>query len=125
MGGTIRTFRRETRAYIEKRLKELCKGIADAHGAEIKIDFDLVNKYPPTINSKEETKFAANVATFAANFVSSLELIVGGYLFTKSKSIFISAPCASAIPLHNSFNLFSIYALVSLRKVLMVPPILT
>ena len=62
MGGTIRTFRRETRAYIEKRLNELCKGIADAHGAEIKIEFDLVNKYPPTINSKEETKFAANVA---------------------------------------------------------------
>ena len=62
MGGTIRTFRRETRAYIEKRLNELCIGIADAHGAEIKIEFDLVNKYPPTINSKEETKFAANVA---------------------------------------------------------------
>ena len=49
-------------AYMEKRLNELCKGIANAHGAEIKIDFDLVNKYPPTINSKEETKFAAHVA---------------------------------------------------------------
>ena len=54
MGGTIRTFRRETRAYIEKRLNELCKGIADAHGAEIKIEFDLVNKYPPTINSTKD-----------------------------------------------------------------------
>ena len=62
MGGTIRTFRKETRSYIEKRLREVCNGIAEAHGAEIKIQFDLVNKYPPTINSKKESIFAANVA---------------------------------------------------------------
>ncbi len=62
MGGTIRTFKKNTRSYIEKRLKELCSGIAAAHGAEIKIQFDLVNKYPPTINSKKESIFAANVA---------------------------------------------------------------
>jgi len=62
MGGTIRTFKKETRSYIEKRLAELCKGIAEAHGAEIKIQFDLVNKYPPTINSKKESIFASNVA---------------------------------------------------------------
>ena len=62
MGGTIRSFRKETRSYIEKRLRELCNGIAEAHGAEIKIQFDLVNKYPPTINSKKESIFAANVA---------------------------------------------------------------
>ena len=62
MGGTIRTFKKETRSYIEKRLRELCNGIAEAHGAEIKIQFDLVNKYPPTINSKNESIFAASVA---------------------------------------------------------------
>ncbi len=62
MGGTIRTFRKETRSYIEKRLREICNGIAEAHGAEIKIQFDLINKYPPTINSKKESIFAANVA---------------------------------------------------------------
>ena len=62
MGGTIRTFRKETRSFIEKRLRELCNGIAEAHGAQIKIQFDLVNKYPPTINSKNESIFAANVA---------------------------------------------------------------
>ena len=62
MGGTIRTFKKETRAHVEKRLRELCSGIAAAHGAEIEIQFDLVNKYPPTINSKKESFFAANVA---------------------------------------------------------------
>ena len=62
MGGTIRTFKKETRVHVEKRLRELCAGIAAAHGAEIKIQFDLVNKYPPTINSKKESVFAAEVA---------------------------------------------------------------
>ncbi len=62
MGGTIRTFKKDTRSYIEKRLNEICIGIAEAHGAEIKIQFDLVNKYPPTINSKKESIFASNVA---------------------------------------------------------------
>ncbi len=62
MGGTIRTFKKETRVHVEKRLRELCAGIAAAHGAEIKIQFDLVNKYPPTINSKKESVFAAKVA---------------------------------------------------------------
>jgi len=62
MGGTIRTFKKETRKFIEKRLNELCNGIAEAYGAEIKIQFDLINKYPPTINSKKESIFAGNVA---------------------------------------------------------------
>ena len=35
MGGTIRTFKKETRSFIEKRLGELCKGIAEAHGGRV------------------------------------------------------------------------------------------
>ena len=31
-------------------------------GAEAEVEFHLTNKYPPTINSKKETEFAANVA---------------------------------------------------------------
>ena len=45
MGGTIRTF--EETHHILKKTKIICAGI------EIKIQFDLVNKYPPTINSKK------------------------------------------------------------------------
>ena len=62
LGGTIRTFRPETRSFFEKKLKEISSGIAKANGAEAEVDFHLTNKYPPTINSKKESVFAANVA---------------------------------------------------------------
>ena len=62
LGGTIRTFKPETRSFFEKKLKEISSGIAKANGAEADVDFHLTNKYPPTINSKKESEFAAKVA---------------------------------------------------------------
>ncbi len=62
LGGTIRTFKPETRSFFEKKLKEISSGIAKANGAEAEVEFHLTNKYPPTINSKKESEFAANVA---------------------------------------------------------------
>ncbi|MDA7544357.1 M20 family metallopeptidase [Alphaproteobacteria bacterium] len=62
LGGTIRTFKPKTRSFFEKKLKEISSGIAKANGAEAEVDFHLTNKYPPTINSKKESEFAANVA---------------------------------------------------------------
>ena len=62
LGGTIRTFKPETRSFFEKKLKEISSGIAKANGAEAEVDFHLTNKYPPTINSKKESEFASNVA---------------------------------------------------------------
>jgi len=62
LGGTIRTFKPETRSFLEKKIYEIASGIAIANGAEAEVDFHLTNKYPPTINSKKESEFAANVA---------------------------------------------------------------
>ena len=62
LSGTIRTFKPETRSFIEKRIEEIANGIAKAHGAGANIVFDLINKYPPTINSKKESEFAAKIA---------------------------------------------------------------
>ena len=62
LSGTIRTFKPETRSFIEKRVEEIANGIAKAHGAGANIEFDLINKYPPTINSKKESEFAAKIA---------------------------------------------------------------
>tara|TARA_Y100000741_G_C18243299_1_gene554471 strand:- start:246 stop:1424 length:1179 start_codon:yes stop_codon:yes gene_type:complete len=62
LSGTIRTFKPETRKFIENKIKEISVGIAKANGANSTVQFDLTNKYPPTINSKKETEFAANVA---------------------------------------------------------------
>ena len=62
LSGTIRTFKPETRSFIAKKIEEIANGIAKAHGAGASIKFDLINKYPPTINSKKESEFAAKIA---------------------------------------------------------------
>lgn len=60
LSGTVRTFKPEIRDKIEKKIKETSSGIAKAYNAEVKINY--IRKYPPTINPKKESNFAANVA---------------------------------------------------------------
>tara|TARA_B100000579_G_C22818942_1_gene849475 strand:+ start:242 stop:1414 length:1173 start_codon:yes stop_codon:yes gene_type:complete len=60
LSGTIRTFKDDTRKIIEEKMNYTAKGIAKANGADAKITFKKL--YPATINSKEKSIFAANVA---------------------------------------------------------------
>ena len=85
LSGTIRSFKAETRSFIQKRIEEITTGISNAHGAEAKIKFDLINKYPPTINSKKETEFAADVAKNLVgdkNVITNIEPSMGGEDFS-------------------------------------------
>ena len=85
MGGTIRTFKRETRAFYEKKLNEMATGIAKANGADADVEFHLTNKYPPTINSKKESEFAASVAKKIfgeSNVNTNIEPSMGGEDFS-------------------------------------------
>ena len=96
LSGTIRTFKPETRSYIEKRIKEVSKGIASAHGADVSVQIDLINKYPPTINSKKESEFAAKVAKKTLgekNVITDIEPSMGGedfsYLLNKKPGSYL------------------------------------
>ena len=96
LGGTIRTFKPETRSFFEKKLKEISSGIAKANGAEAEVDLHLTNKYPPTINSKRESQFAANVAKnfFGENNVDTdIDPSMGGedfsYLLEKKPGAYL------------------------------------
>src|SRR5262245_19402674 len=60
IGGTARSFRPEVRDLLERRLGELARGIAAAHGATAKLDYR--RRYPPTINHDAEVAFAVGVA---------------------------------------------------------------
>jgi len=60
IGGTARSFRPEVRDLIERRLDELARGIAIAHGATARLDYR--RRYPPTINHEAEVAFALGVA---------------------------------------------------------------
>ncbi len=85
LGGTIRTFKKETRSFIGKRIEEISTGIAKSHGADAKVQFDLVNKYPPTINHKNQSIFASNVAkdlVGETNVITDIDPSMGGEDFS-------------------------------------------
>jgi hippurate hydrolase len=58
--GTVRTFRREVQAQVERRLNELCSAVALGFGATATVHYERV--YPATVNSPREATFAADVA---------------------------------------------------------------
>ena len=85
LGGTIRTFKKETRFFIGKRIEEISTGIAKSHGADAKVQFDLVNKYPPTINHKNQSIFASKVAkdlVGETNVITDIDPSMGGEDFS-------------------------------------------
>lgn len=60
LGGTVRAFRPEVQDLLERRMREVLDGIARAHGAEVELDYQ--RRYPPTINTADETELAAAAA---------------------------------------------------------------
>ena len=60
IGGTARSFRPHVQDAIERRLGDIARGAALAHGAVAELSYR--RSYPPTINHPAETDFAAQVA---------------------------------------------------------------
>lgn len=58
--GTVRSFSAEVQALLERRLQEVCGGVAMGLGATAHVRYERV--YPATINSRDEARFAADVA---------------------------------------------------------------
>ena len=93
--GTIRTFDKEVRAMVFKRIPEIVAGIAAGYDVEFDPEFD--EGYPATINHAAEAEFAASVAAEvvgadkvtiegqremgAEDFSYMLEARPGAYLF--------------------------------------------
>ena len=59
IGGTVRSFRAATQDLLERRMGEVVRGIAAAHGAAV--EFTYRRGYPPTVNHRDEASFAAEV----------------------------------------------------------------
>jgi hippurate hydrolase len=59
--ATIRCFKPDVRALLQKRIHEIVEGHAAAYGVTARVDYDW--GYPATINHEEETDFAAAVAS--------------------------------------------------------------
>jgi hippurate hydrolase len=58
--GTIRTFNKEVRAMVFRRIQEVVKGHEAVFGVTVDLEFD--EGYPATINHAENVDFAAGVA---------------------------------------------------------------
>ena len=58
--GTVRSFSAEVQALLERRLQEVCTGVAMGLGATAHVRYERV--YPATINTRDEARFAADVA---------------------------------------------------------------
>ena len=81
--GTVRSFRPETRALAEARIKEIVSGIAKAMGGSAEVEYN--RGYPSTINSEREAIFAAKVGerVFGKNNVfTDAEPTMGGEDFS-------------------------------------------
>ncbi|MDA0367268.1 MAG: M20 family metallopeptidase [Proteobacteria bacterium] len=61
LGGTVRTFRADTRDRMERQFREMGESICAAFGASFELRFDRC--YPATVNTGEETGYAAAAAT--------------------------------------------------------------
>lgn len=57
--GTARAFKPEVRDLIERRVREICAGIAAANGAQVKVRYE--RRYPPLINAAREAEVCAAV----------------------------------------------------------------
>ena len=83
LGGTVRTFKEKTRVLIQNKLNDTAKGIAKANGGDV--EFIYKPGYPPTINTKDESIFASEVAKNLVgdkNVITDVEPSMGGEDFS-------------------------------------------
>ena len=81
--GTVRTFKPEVQALLERRLQEMCSAVAQAFGASASVHYERL--YPATINSEVEAIFAGDVAQSlvgAEHVVRDLEPSMGAEDFS-------------------------------------------
>ncbi|HEY5635866.1 MAG TPA: M20 aminoacylase family protein [Burkholderiales bacterium] len=57
LSGTVRAFSREVMALVERSMKRISKGVAEAFGAQASVDFRVI--FAPTVNNVDEAEFAA------------------------------------------------------------------
>jgi hippurate hydrolase len=83
LAGTVRTLSAEMRQETEARIRQICSGLAAAHGAEITVGYH--RNYPVTANHPDETDHAVAVAREIAGEAAvdpALDPMMGGEDFS-------------------------------------------
>ncbi|MYM54543.1 M20 aminoacylase family protein [Thalassovita mangrovi] len=74
--GTVRTMSAEMRDLAEKRIGEICNGVAATFGGTAKLDYH--RNYPVMVNAEDQTDFAAEVARSISGQCDEAPLVMGG-----------------------------------------------
>ena len=74
--GTVRTMTPELRDLADKRVNEICTGVASAMGAVARVTYQ--RNYPVMVNHPEQTEFAADVARSVSGQCEEAPLVMGG-----------------------------------------------
>ncbi|WPZ20777.1 M20 aminoacylase family protein [Sulfitobacter faviae] len=74
--GTVRTMSAEMRELAEKRINEICNGIAGTFGGSADVTYH--RGYPVMVNHEEQTEFAADVARSISGQCEEAPLVMGG-----------------------------------------------
>lgn len=74
--GTVRTMSKDMRDLAEKRINEICSGIAATFGGSA--DVRYIRGYPVMVNHQEQTEFAADVARKVSGNCDDAALVMGG-----------------------------------------------
>jgi hippurate hydrolase len=59
LSGTVRAFSREVMSTVERSMRRIAEGVAQAFGARCEVDFRVI--YSPTVNNAEAADFAAQI----------------------------------------------------------------
>jgi hippurate hydrolase len=76
LSGTVRTLSPEVRDLAEKRIGEICQGVAATFGGSVTVDY--IRNYPVMVNSDEQTEFAAEMARNVSGDCADAPLVMGG-----------------------------------------------
>lgn len=74
--GTVRTMSLELRDLADKRVNEICSGIATAMGGVARVTYH--RNYPVMVNHEAQTEFAADVARSISGDCAEAPLVMGG-----------------------------------------------
>ena len=74
--GTVRTMSAEMRDLAEKRVTEICEGIAGTFGGVARVTYH--RNYPVMVNHDDQTEFAAEVAKTVSGQCDEAPLVMGG-----------------------------------------------
>jgi hippurate hydrolase len=114
--GTVRTLTAEVRELVEKRVREVVAGVAQATGT--KIDLDYERGYPVVVNHGPQTTFATQVAKEVAGDANVHEMppLMGAedfaYMLEKRPGAFIFCGNGNSAGLHHPAYNFNDDAIV-------------